>query len=139
VFSLSSKYTYEDLNRVENKLVEIYEKIYEILGYDFIAYPSDTSFPSDYTFPTFATNSVIWEQGDFPFVEEIDRIKTILNELSLLIAYPYNFQDLELEKRFFNFIEANKLEINLLALEKMLQQAVIKFSGTSYSGETIWL
>ena len=123
VFSLSSKYNYSDLNRVENKIVELHTLVK--------AY--NPSLPN-------ITSKTNWVNTDFPYLSEIDRIK---NNIILLNTYLQitsdRFKHLETLKRFFDFIEANKLEYNLELIEKALNEIILRYCGTSYLGDTIWL
>ena len=140
MFSLSSKYSFEDLNRVEGKIEELKESINSVFGYT-PDYPMEDYPIEDYPKKTIDLKDLKldWDEKDFPYLDEIDRIKQNIIKLTEYFIIPYNFQELEFGKRFFDFKEANKLEFDLNAVEKALDQALIKFSGESYSGDTIWL
>ena len=123
-FSISSVYTYEDLNRVESKIQEIYNII--------------KAYYPDAPAMTVKTN---WSEADFPYVSLIDNIKQNIMDLSEYIkVYPlYNFRNFTLETISFDFIVANNFEIDLEVLEKALDEIILRYCGTSYLGDTIWL
>lgn len=122
IFYRSSNYNYSDWNRIETKIDEIRDKIYAI----------DPATPA-------ITVKTDWDNSDFPFVEDLDGIK---NKITLLTEYgfvPYNWQEWEFDKIYFDYVEANKIESNLLGAEEALDRAEIRHCGEGYSGETIWL
>lgn len=121
-FYRSSLYNYTDWNRIELKINEIWTEL-DALGSGIPAITSKTD----------------WDNTDFPFVEDLDGIK---NKITLLTEYgfrPYNWQEWEFDKIYFDYIEANKIESNLLGAETVLSRAEIRHCGEGYSGETIWL
>lgn len=122
MFYRSSNYNYSDWNRIETKIDEIRDMIYAI----------DPSTPA-------ITVKTDWDNTDFPFVEDLDGIKA---KITLLTEYgfrPYNWQEWEFDKIYFDYIEANKIESNLLGTESVLNSVEIRYCGEGYSGGTIWL
>lgn len=123
-FSISSDYTYEDLNRVESKIQEIYDII---KGY----YPDTPAI----------TVKTDWDETDFPYVSLIDNIKQNIIDLSEYIKiYPLkNFRNFTLDTISFDYTTANNFEIDLEILEKALDGIILRYCGTSYLGDKIWL
>lgn len=122
IFYRSSNYNYSDWNRIETKIDEIRIALNDIGA----VVPAITS-------------KTDWDNYDFPFVEELDRIKGNIEILKQYGFTPYNWQTFEYDKIYFDYIEANKLESNLLGVEEVLDRAEIRYCGEGYSGETIWL
>lgn len=121
-FYRSSLYNYTDWNRIETKINEIWAEL-DALGSGIPAITSKTD----------------WDEYDFPFVEELDRIK---GNIMILVQYgfvPYDLLTFEYDKIYFDYIEANKLELNLERVESAIDRAEIRHSGEGYSGDTIWL
>jgi hypothetical protein len=121
-YNLSSRYTCEDINRVEAKTKELWDLIYAVN-------PNITSI----------TEKTDWDYLDIPLLLDIDRVK---NNIMLLPAHyikPSQFPNLLLGERIFNFVVANKLEVALELMEEIIDKAELRFSNEGYSGDTIWL
>ena len=121
-YNLSSRYTCEDINRVENKTRELR---------DLIAIENPAI--SEMTFKT------DWNYTDIPLLSDIDRVKNNIMLLPANYIKPSLFPSLLLGERKFNFVVANKLEVALELMENTIGRANSRFSSEGYSGDTIWL
>lgn len=124
-FTTLSYYNYGDLNRENNDLQYLIDQL-TALGY----YPLGLH--------TVKTN---YARTDFPHITDVNNIKS--NILSIIQCFnPVSAPAIVINTyrlQLFNYVEANKLEINLQALYDMLNAVVasFKYSGTFVAGQDI--
>jgi hypothetical protein len=105
MFTISSEYSYEDLNRVGLKLEELFSLV------------------SSFGFSAVEDIKTDWAVGDFPYLSLIDKIR---NNINWFHEFLYlDIERLSLLRRRFGYLEANELEVSLVEIEKAIDE--VKF------------
>ena len=122
-FVSTDYYNFGDLNRVNNNIQYIYDELIAL----------------GYTITLLETVVTNYTRTDFPTVTNVNKAKS--NILAIIDGfYPVDAPVIVVntdEVQEFDYVEANKLELNLQALYDFLQNLLLslRYSGTFYSGD----
>lgn len=138
-------FEFTDFNDIENLYIDLYNKIYP----NFVQspyFPSSTLYPSMYIYPAPYITAKVWAMIDIPFIEEIDRIEQNIKLLADVFTTPPGFTvktwliyPLVDNLKSFSLTDYNRWLINMRLLEEAISMFRVRFSGTSYCGEGVWL
>lgn len=95
--------------------------------------------------PTFSKKT--WANTDFPYIQEVDRIETGIDDIANYVIIPSCYSSKiwlssPSERPLKSFSRSNdyvRWQENLDCIEEYVAKMELRYSGESYSGESIWL